>query len=210
MLYKEICLENYTDLPKAVLNGADRIEICDNLAVGGTTVSKGVMAKAIKYTHEKKIPLVFLIRARGGDFVYNDIELKIIEADILEAQALGADAVCIGALTADNELDYDALENLIAAAGGMELVFNMAFDELDFKHQKEAIDWAIEQGFSRILTHGGPLSTPIEANLSHLKELIAYADGRITILPGGGLTSKNAEQIATELGVSAVHGTKLL
>ena len=86
----------------------------------------------------------------------------------------------------------------------------MAFDELDFKHQKEAIDWAIEQGFSRILTHGGPLSTPIEANLSHLKELIAYADGRITILPGGGLTSKNAEQIATELGVSAVHGTKLL
>lgn len=210
MLYKEICLENYTDLPKAVLNGADRIEICDNLAVGGTTVSKGVMAEAIKYTHEKKIPLVFLIRARGGDFVYNDIELKIMEADILEAQALGADAVCIGALTADNKLDYDALENLIAAAGGMELVFNMAFDELDFKHQKEAIDWAIEQGFSRILTHGGPLSTPIEANLSHLKELIAYADGRITILPGGGLTSKNAEQIATELGASAVHGTKLL
>lgn len=210
MLYKEICLENYTELPKAALNRADRIEICDNLAVGGTTVSKGVMAEAIKYTQEKKIPLVFLIRARGGDFVYNDIELKIMEADILEAQALGADAVCIGALTENNELDYDALENLIAAAGGMELVFNMSFDELDFKQQKEAIDWAVEQGFSRILTHGGPLSTPIEANLAHLKELIAYADGRITILPGGGITRENAEQIAAELGVSAVHGTKLL
>lgn len=210
MLYKEICLENYTDLPQAVLNGADRIELCDNLAVGGTTVSKGVMAEAIKYTQEKKIPLVFLIRARGGDFVYNDIELKIMEADILEAQALGADAVCIGALTKDNELDYDALENLIAAAGGMELVFNMAFDELDLAQQKIAIDWAVEQGFSRILTHGGPLTTPITANLAHLKELIAYANGRITILPGGGITADNAEQIANELGVMAVHGTKLL
>lgn len=70
---------------------------------------------------------MILVRARGGNFVYNDIELKIMEADILEAQALGADAVCIGALTADGQVDYEAMETLIAAAGGMELVFNMAF-----------------------------------------------------------------------------------
>ena len=109
LLYREVCLENYTDLPQAVLKGADRIEICDNLAVGGTTISKGVMGEAIKYTHEKNIPLVILVRARGGNFVYNDIELKIMEADILEAQALGADAVCIGALTADGQVDYLSL-----------------------------------------------------------------------------------------------------
>ena len=115
LLYREVCLENYTDLPQAVLDGADRIEICDNLAVGGTTISKGVMGEAIKYTHEKNIPLVILVRARGGNFVYNDIELKIMEADILEAQALGADAVCIGALTADGQVDYEAMETLIAA-----------------------------------------------------------------------------------------------
>ncbi len=142
LLYREVCLENYTDLPQAVLDGADRIEICDNLAVGGTTISKGVMGEAIKYTHEKNIPLVILVRARGGNFVYNDIELKIMEADILEAQALGADAVCIGALTADGQVDYEAMETLIAAAGGMELVFNMAFDELNFDEQKQTIDWA--------------------------------------------------------------------
>ena len=185
LLYREVCLENYTDLPQAVLQGADRIEICDNLAVGGTTISKGVMGEAIKYTHEKNIPLVILVRARGGNFVYNDIELKIMEADILEAQVLGADAVCIGALTADGQVDYEAMETLIAAAGGMELVFNMAFDELSFDEQKRTINWAVEQGFSQILTHGGPKDTPIEANLEHLKELIAYANGRITILPGG-------------------------
>lgn len=210
LLYREVCLENYTDLPQAVLQGADRIEICDNLAVGGTTISKGVMGEAIKYTHEKNIPLVILVRARGGNFVYNDIELKIMEADILEAQALGADAVCIGALTADGQVDYEAMETLIAAAGGMELVFNMAFDELSFDEQKRTLDWAVEQGFSRILTHGGPKDTPIEANLEHLKELIAYANGRITILPGGKITVQNAQAVADALQVTAVHGTKIL
>lgn len=210
MLYKEVCLENYTNLPQAILNGANRIELCDNLAVGGTTVSKGVMGEAIKYTHEKNIPLVILVRARGGNFVYNDIELKIMEADILEAQALGADAVCIGALTADDQIDYEAMETLIAAAGGMELVFNMAFDQLSLPAQKEAIDWAVEQGFSRILTHGGSSDTPIEGNFEHLKELIAYADGRITILPGGKITAQNAHAVADALNVKAVHGTKIL
>lgn len=67
-----------------------------------------------------------------------------------------------------------------------------------------------EQGFSRILTHGGPKDTPIEANLGHLKELIAYADKRITILPGGKITAKNAQAVADALQVTAVHGTKLL
>lgn len=210
MLYKEVCLENYTNLPQAILNGANRIELCDNLAVGGTTVSKGVMGEAIKYTHEKNIPLVILVRARGGNFVYNDIELKIMEADILEAQALGADAVCIGALTDDDQIDYEAMETLIAAAGGMELVFNMAFDQLSLPAQKEAIDWAVEQGFSRILTHGGSSDTPIEGNFEHLKELIAYADGRITILPGGKITAQNAQAVADALNVKAVHGTKIL
>ncbi|KRL83545.1 copper homeostasis protein CutC [Ligilactobacillus apodemi] len=210
MLYKEVCLENYTNLPQAILNGANRIELCDNLAVGGTTVSKGVMGEAIKYTHEKNIPLVILVRARGGNFVYNDIELKIMEADILEAQAVGADAVCIGALTADDQIDYEAMETLIAAAGGMELVFNMAFDQLSLPAQKEAIDWAVEQGFSRILTHGGSSDTPIEGNFEHLKELIAYADGRITILPGGKITAQNAQAVADALNVKAVHGTKIL
>ena len=163
--------------------------------------------------HEMGVPAHikgYLYLRESINMVYNDIELKIMEADILEAQALGADAVCIGALTADGQVDYEAMETLIAAAGGMELVFNMAFDELNFDEQKQTIDWACEQGFSRILTHGGPKDTPIEANLGHLKELIAYADKRITILPGGKITAKNAQAVADALQVTAVHGTKLL
>lgn len=210
MLLKEACLENFTDVAKVITNGAKRLELCDNLGVGGTTVSKGVLAETCLYAHTKDIPVIALIRPRGGDYVYNDIEVKIMEADIFEAQALGVDGISIGALTKDNKLDIEVLDQLIAASGGMQLVLHMAFDELDFAEQKKAIDWAVDRGFERILTHGGPLSLPITDTLAHLKELIAYAAGRITILPGGGITAQNCEQIAQELGVNQLHGSKIV
>ncbi|MCI1953583.1 MAG: copper homeostasis protein CutC [Ligilactobacillus acidipiscis] len=210
LLLKEACLENFTDLPAACLNGAARIELCDNLTVGGTTPSKGVIAEAAKYCHDKNILLIVLIRPRKGNYVYTDTEIKIMEADIFEAQALGADGISFGALTPDNDLDLEAMNQLGAAAGGMQLILHMAFDEMDFAQQKKAIDWAAEQGYERILTHGGPLSQSITATVSHLKELIAYAAGRVSILPGGGITAENCDKIAKELGVSQVHGSKIV
>ena len=86
MLIKEACLENYTLISRAISCGANRIELCDNLSCGGTTVSKGVMAESLRYAHEKKVPVTVLIRPRGGDFVYNDAEIKIMESDIFTAQ----------------------------------------------------------------------------------------------------------------------------
>ena len=210
MLIKEVCLENFTRVPEVLKNGANRIELCDNLGVGGTTVSKGVLAETCLYAHEKNVPVIVLIRPRGGNYVYNDIEVKIMEADVFEAQALGADGISIGALTKDNKLDVETLDQLIAASGGMQLVLHMAFDELDFAEQKKAIDWAVERGFERILTHGGPLSVPIDEALTHLKKLIAYADGRITILPGGGITHENCDRIAQALNVNQLHGSKIV
>lgn len=210
LLLKEACLENYTALPQAIHHGANRIELCDNLAVGGTTPSKGVIAEAAKFCHENNVPLIVLIRPRSGNYVYTDTEIKIMEADIFEAQALGADGISFGALTPDNDLDLEVMEQLSAAAGGMQLVLHMAFDEMNFNQQKQAIDWAVTTGFERILTHGGPLSKSIDQTSSHLKELVAYAGGRISILPGGGITADNAEDIATNLGVSQVHGSKIV
>src|SRR5699024_2287769 len=139
LLLKEACLENFTDIPVASHNGAARIELCDNLAVGGTTPSKGVIAEAAKYCHEQNIPLIVLIRPRKGNYVYSDTEIKIMEADIFEVQALGADGISFGALTPDNDLDQEAMEQLGAAAGGMQLVMHMAFDEMNFEQQKKAI-----------------------------------------------------------------------
>lgn len=151
-----------------------------------------------------------LIRPRGGDFVYNDAEIKIMESDIFTAQSLGADTIAIGALDSNGRLDFEAMENLAQAAFGMQLELHMAFDSLDFEEQKKAIDWAVSSGFDRILTHGGPLEVPIGETVPHLKELISYADHRIEILPGGGITFENCEQIAEELGVKSVHGTKIV
>lgn len=210
MIIKEACVENFTAVPSVIKNGARRIELCDNLAVGGTTPSKGVMAETHKYADEFHIPVTAMIRPRGGNFIYTDTEVKIMEADIFEAQALGLDAVAFGALTPEKTLDIEVMDQLSAAAGGMQLVMHMAFDALAWPQQKQAIDYLINRGFDRILTHGGAASSPITANLDHLRQLIDYAAGRIAIMPGGGVTRDNYEKLATALKINQVHGTAIV
>ncbi|WP_125565562.1 copper homeostasis protein CutC [Companilactobacillus insicii] len=209
-MYKEIAVENFTTIPQAVLAGANRIELNDNLAVGGTTPSTGVLQETTKYLQEKSIPLVEMIRPRGGNFVYNDLELKMMEADLFEAQKLGVDAVAFGALTITGELDEDAMEQLIAASSGMQIVFHMAFDDIPNEKQHDAIDWLVEHDVDRILTHGGPLNIDIHETLDHIKDTIKYADGRIDVLPGGGVTYENCDEIASKLDVKELHGTRLI
>ncbi|MDA9460605.1 copper homeostasis protein CutC [Enterococcus mundtii] len=209
-MIKEFCAENYTSIPLAIANGANRIELCDNLAVGGTTPSTGVIEEVLSYANEKSVPVMTIIRPRGGDFVYNDIELKIMHTDLIEAKKLGTDGVVIGCLTPSGWLDEEALEVLIDSAEGLQITFHMAFDAIPQERQYEAIDWLVEHGVHRILTHGGVAGTNIEDNFAHLKQLIAHADGRIIILPGGGITSENAQVVADALEVHEVHGTKIV
>lgn len=209
-MIKEFCAENFTNIPTAIRNGAGRIELCDNLAVGGTTPSTGVIEEVIAYAGEKSIPVMTIIRPRGGDFVYNDIELKIMHTDLIEAKKIGTDGVVIGCLTSDGWLDEDALEMLIETAEGLQITFHMAFDVLSKEQQFTAIDWLVDHEVHRILTHGGPAGTSIEENFEHLKALIEYANGRIIILPGGGISDKNAEKVINELKVNEVHGTKIV
>lgn len=210
MLLKEFCAENFTSIPLALANGAHRVELCDNLAVGGTTVSIGVMEETIRYCHENHVPVMAIIRPRGGNFYYNDIEVNMMETDIIEAKKMAVDGVVIGALTQENELDTETLERLLDVAEGLQVTFHMAFDAIDSKKQFAAMDWLIDHGVTRILTHGGPAEHSIEENMLHLKQLVDYAAGRIIILPGGKITTKNAEQIAKDLGVNEVHGTKIV
>lgn len=209
-IYKEIAVENFTNIPQAVLAGADRIELNDNLTAGGTTPSLGVLTEASKYLQEKSIPLVEMIRPRGGNFVYNDLEIKMMETDLFQAQKLGVDAVTFGALTDQGEIDYEAMEQLIAASSGMQIIFHMAFDSIPEDKQEHAIDWLVENNVDRILTHGGPLHLPIEETLPNIKKTLAYAQNNIQILPGGGITYENCDDIAKELNVKQLHGTRLI
>lgn len=210
-IIKEVPVETFPGIIGAIQNGADRIELNSDINVGGVTPSKGMIGEAVKYVHDHDKELNVMIRPRGGNFIYNDIELKIMEADILEAQQLGVDGVAFGALTNENTLDEEAMENLIAAAGGMTVTMHMAFDELDIDEQYNAIDWLTDHGVERILTHGGDLkTTDINDNINHLKQLLSHAANHIAILPGGGITSENFEDIAKKLTVYQVHGSKLL
>ena len=209
-MIKEFCAENYTSIPLAIAKGANRIELCDNLAVGGTTPSTGVIEETLSYANEKEIPVMTIIRPRGGDFVYNDIELKIMHTDLIEAKKLGTDGVVIGCLTPSGWIDEEAMELLIETAEGLQITFHMAFDQIPKERQFEAIDWLADHGVDRILTHGGEANEPIETHFEQLKKLIDYADGRLIILPGGKIDHQNAEFVAEKLGINEVHGTKIV
>lgn len=210
MIIKEFCAENFTNIPNAIASGANRIELCDNLAVGGTTVSKGVMVETLAYCSEKQVPVRVIIRPRGGNFIYTDTEIKIMEADIYEAKQLGVDGIVIGCLNENNWIDEEAMNILLDAADGLQVTFHMAFDQMNREDQFKAIDWLSERHVDRILTHGGMNGTPIEKNLEYINDLISYANNRIILLPGGGIDYKNVDSVVSFLQVKEVHGTKIV
>lgn len=209
MIY-EFCAENVTLLEKAMQAGARRIELCDNLAVGGTTPSYGVTKAAVELAANYDTTIMTMIRPRGGDFVYNDLEIAIMLEDIrLTAQA-GSQGVVFGALTADKKLDKPNLEKLIAASKGMEIVFHMAFDELSDEDQLEAIDWLSQAGVTRILTRAGVSGDSLEKRFVHYHRILEYAKGKIEILPGGGIDLDNRQTFIDQVGVTQLHGTKVV
>lgn len=209
MIY-EFCAENVTLLEKAMQAGARRIELCDNLAVGGTTPSYGVTKAAVELAANYDTTIMTMIRPRGGDFVYTDLEIAIMLEDIrLTAQA-GSQGVVFGTLTADKKLDKPNLEKLIAASKGMEIVFHMAFDELSDEDQLDAIDWLSQAGVTRILTRAGVSGDSLDKRFAHYHKILEHAAGKIEILPGGGIDLDNRQTFIDQLGVTQLHGTKVV
>ena len=210
MIIKEFCAENLTNLSRLINTDIHRVELCDNLAVGGTTPSYGVIKEANRYLHEHHMTSAIMIRPRGGDFVYNDLELKIMEEDILRAVELESDSLVFGILTKDNQLDIEAIEGLLPATQGLPLVFHMAFDLIPATDQYRALDTLSELGFSRVLLHGSAKRGNIFDNTEHIKSLVAHAKGKIDIVLGGGVTASNYQDLLNLTGASQVHGTALI
>lgn len=220
-LLREFCAENLTLAPAAVAAGARRIELCDNLAVGGTSPSYGVIRAAVAFAHANNVQVMAMVRPRGGDFVYSAYEQVMMLDDIACTRELGVDGVVFGCVRPGEggrlELDRALVARLVDAAKSsdsarppLQVTFHMAFDVLDNKAQFSALDELAKLGVERILTHGGPAGTPILDNVSHLRELVSYAAGRLIILPGGGITWQNAGEVADALGVHEVHGTRIV
>lgn len=194
----EICVDSVEGAMAAEHGGADRVELCDNLLEGGTTPSGGCIQLA---RENLKIGLQVIIRPRGGDFLYSDIEMAVMLEDVRLAKALGADGVVIGCLTAEGDIDIQKTKRLMEAARPLNVTFHRAFDMC--RNPREGLESLIQLGVNRVLTSGQE-ATVLEG-LELIRELQQQAAGRIIVMPGGGLTARNIQKIVAESGVSEVH-----
>ncbi|BDR60570.1 copper homeostasis protein CutC [Lactobacillus xylocopicola] len=211
-MLKEACVEDFASAAQMIAAGAGRIELNSDLSTGGTTPSFGLIKKTVDYAHHHNVPVVVMIRPRGGNFVYDEAELAIMVSDIQVASLAGADAVTFGCLTKDCQLNQLQMKRLINLSRnlGLEVVMHMAFDAIPAADQQAALNWLVTSGVCRILTHGGSLDQPILATIPHLKKIMEWAGQRIAILPGGGITATNCATIANRLNVEQLHGTRLV
>lgn len=207
-MIKEFCTSNSKDISMALQAGANRIELCANLEVGGLTPSEEMIFEATK---EAKNKVMVIIRPRAGNFVYNQDELKLMSEQIVTAKKYEIEGIVLGALTNKNTLDIEAMEYLLPFIGNLDITFHMAFDEMDLLEQKKAIKWFSEHGIYRVLMHGGSLKENILDTLPRIAKIMAYAkEYNVTIMPGGGITYQNLEKIEKKVELEEVHGTKIV
>ena len=199
----EACVGCYKEAKKAELQGADRIELCDNLGEGGTTPSYGTIYLA---TQNINIPIAVIIRPRGGDFVYSNDEFEIMKKDIVICKELGVETLVFGILNKENKIDIERTKELIDLASGLKVTFHMAFDEIDDKF--EALNQLISMNVDRVLTKG--CKTCALDGKNTLKNLVEKSDNRITILVGGGVTYKNYKELSNYIGCNEMHGSKIV
>ncbi len=194
----EICVDSVAGALAAERGGADRVELCDNLLEGGTTPSAG----AIKLARQKtKLGLQVIIRPRGADFLYSDLEMDVMREDIRVAREAGADGVVVGCLTAEGEIDTERTAALIEVARPLSVTFHRAFDMA--RDPRQALETLIRLGIDRVLTSGQEAS--VIEGLDLIAELHRQAAGRILVMPGGGITPRNIGRIVQATGVTEVH-----
>lgn len=197
----EICADSIASVRAAAAGGAGRVELCSALGDGGVTPSVGLMRAARRV---EGLKMHVLIRPRGGDFVYDADETECMIADIKAALECGADGVVIGALKPDGSIDTATCRRLVEAARGCgNITFHRAFDLC--RDPFEALEQIIALGCNRVLTSG--LAPSAEAGIDMLRRLNAMAAGRLTILPGGGVSPANAARIIRETGCRELHGS---
>ena len=194
----EGCVEGLADAQAAARGGADRLELCADLAIGGTTPTAEVI-RAVK--GRVFIPVFVMARPRGGSFVYAAAEIEATHRDIETAIAAGADGVVVGALTPEHEIDVTALRGFVTRAGGVPVTFHRAFDQVaDFAR---ALETLVDAGVQRVLTAGGQ-GTALEG-AAVLKSLVEQAGDRIVVMAGGKVRGHNAREIIARTEVRELH-----
>ena len=212
LLIKEACVTNYLQAQRAFELGAKRLELCFDIGNGGVTPSYGT-AKQIK--ENINIPLFCMIRPRGGNFIFNENEIKIMLDDIfILVKYAKIDGIVIGCLNNNQEIDIETNKILINKAReinkDIQITFHMAFDDIkDINTQyKKNIDILINLGINRILTKG--CKDNAFQGKNNIKNYLEYANNRIIIMPGKGITNQNYKELVELIGCKEIHGTKIV
>lgn len=199
MTLLEVCVDDAAGLAAAIAGGADRIELCSALELGGLTPAPGLMALAGK----APAPVRAMIRPRPGDFVFNKADIAAMLADIAAARAAGLAGVVLGASLADGRLDVDTLATLAAAAAGLSKTLHRAIDLVP--NLPEAVEQAVTLGFDTILTSGRAHSAM--EGLDDIALVQRIAAGRLTVMAGAGVSAGNAQDILARVPLGALHGS---
>jgi copper homeostasis protein len=196
----EICVDDVESAINAQIAGADRVELCNNLVEGGTTPGYGAILSA---RNNLKIGLNVIIRPRGGDFLYTDLEYEIMRRDIAFCGECGVDGIVIGILRSGGDIDLERTAKLIESAHPMSATFHRAFDMCSDPLQ--GLEDVISSGAKRLLTSGQKDKALEGAGL--ISQLVGLAGERIIIMPGSGINELNIAQIAMVTGAKEFHLT---
>ncbi len=196
----EICCGSLDDALEAQNGGAHRVELCSALFLGGLTPSLGTILEA---KARLRIPVMVMIRPRGGGFCYTAAEMAVMERDTAAAVDHGADGIVFGILKADGTVDLERCKRIRKLIGNRQVIFHRAFDVTPDPFR--ALDQLVEMGITRILTSGQEDNALEGAAL--IKRLIEYAEDRIEILPGGGIKPQTLQRVLEQTGCKQVHLT---
>lgn len=196
----EICCGSIQSAANAKAGGSVRVELCQGLVEGGTTPSPATIQYA---AHELGLQVFVLVRPRGGDFCYNELEIKTMEEDVTFCKKAGAAGIVVGFLHPDGSIDTELTRRFVELSAPLPVTFHRAFDEC--AEPLKALEQIIDCGCKRILTSGCKPTAMEGADM--LQQLVKQADGRITILAGSGVTPENAAALRDKIGAPEIHGS---
>jgi copper homeostasis protein len=196
----EICCGSIQSSANAKAGGAVRVELCQGLIEGGTTPSPATIEYAVK---ELGLQVFVLVRPRGGDFCYNELEIKTMEKDVEFCKQAGVAGIVVGFLHPDGSIDTELTRRFVKLAAPLPVTFHRAFDRCP--EPLKALEQIIDCGCARILTSGCKPTAMEGADM--LQQLVRQANGRITILAGSGVTPENAAALRQKTGAPEIHGS---
>lgn len=196
----EVCANSFTSAQAAEKGGAVRVELCENMAEGGTTPSFGQIKLCVERLNIEVWPI---IRPRGGDFLYTAAEFDVMKEDVKLCKSIGCNGVVTGILTESGEIDVPRCAELIDIAHPMPVAFHRAFDMCN--NPEKALEILIELGFTRVLTSGAAKSALLGAD--QIAKLVKLANGRIELMPGAGIRPSNIHEISRITSAQTFHAS---